>query len=115
VSGVEGYVESAASGLIAGRNAAALLKNRPLSTPPRTTAIGALAFYVSHADPTNYQPSNITHGIMAQLGNPPRDKLRKKMLIAERALTDLETWRTQSVPGPAFSRVAGVDASGLIG
>src|SRR5688572_30998742 len=53
VSGVEGYVESAASGLIAGRNAAALVMNRPLSAPPRTTAIGALAHYVSHAEAGN--------------------------------------------------------------
>jgi methylenetetrahydrofolate--tRNA-(uracil-5-)-methyltransferase len=93
VSGVEGYVESAASGLIAGCNAAALVQRRPLSTPPRTTAIGALAYYVSHADPSNYQPSNITHGIIAPLADPPRDKARKKALIAERALADLEAWR----------------------
>ena len=95
VSGVEGYVESAASGLIAGRNAAALVMDRPLTTPPRTTAIGALAYYVSHANPANYQPTNITHGIMAPLDNPPKDKLRKKMLIAERALVDLEAWHNE--------------------
>ena len=92
VSGVEGYVESAASGLIAGRNAAAMVLGRPLSTPPRTTAIGALAYYVSHADPKNYQPTNITHGIMQPLDNPPRDKMQRKMLIAERALSDLEAY-----------------------
>ena len=95
VSGVEGYVESAASGLMAGRNAAALLDQRPVRVPPRTTAIGALAYYVSHADPANYQPSNITHGIMAPLENPPRDKARKKALIAERALADLDAWQNQ--------------------
>jgi methylenetetrahydrofolate--tRNA-(uracil-5-)-methyltransferase len=97
VSGVEGYVESAASGLIAGRNAAALVLDRPLSAPPRTTAIGALAHYVSHAEASNYQPSNITHGIMAPLENPPRDKLKKKMLIAERALRDLDAWQAAVV------------------
>src|ERR671920_1953643 len=68
ISGVEGYVESAASGLIAGRNAAALVQGREPRTPPRTTAIGALAYYVSHADPRNYQPANITSGIL-----PPPD------------------------------------------
>jgi methylenetetrahydrofolate--tRNA-(uracil-5-)-methyltransferase len=93
VSGVEGYVESAASGLIAGRNAAALLQQRPLSAPPRTTAIGALGHYVSHAEAAHYQPSNITHGIMAPLDNPPRDKAKKKALIAQRALADLEAWQ----------------------
>jgi methylenetetrahydrofolate--tRNA-(uracil-5-)-methyltransferase len=92
VSGVEGYVESAASGLLAGRNAAALALGRPLRVLPRTTAMGALAHYVSHADPNHYQPSNITHGIMAPLPNPPRDKARRKGLIAERALADLDAW-----------------------
>ena len=67
VSGVEGYVESAASGLLAGRNAAALVLGEPLTTLPRTTAIGALAYYVSHAEAKYYQPSNITFGIMAPL------------------------------------------------
>jgi methylenetetrahydrofolate--tRNA-(uracil-5-)-methyltransferase len=92
VSGVEGYVESAASGLLAGRNAAALALGRSPSHPPRTTAIGALAYYVSHADPAHYQPTNITHGIMAPLDNPPRDKGRRKQLVAERALADLDAW-----------------------
>jgi methylenetetrahydrofolate--tRNA-(uracil-5-)-methyltransferase len=92
VSGVEGYVESAASGLMAGRNAAALAQGRPPRVLPRTTAMGALAHYVSHADPAHYQPSNITHGIMEPLPNPPRDKARKKALVAERALADLQEW-----------------------
>jgi methylenetetrahydrofolate--tRNA-(uracil-5-)-methyltransferase len=97
ISGVEGYVESAASGLLAGRNAASLMLGEPIMVPPRTTAIGALAYYVSHAEPGAYQPSNITHGIMAALPDAPRDKLRKKTLIAERALSDLEAWHTVPV------------------
>jgi methylenetetrahydrofolate--tRNA-(uracil-5-)-methyltransferase len=97
VSGVEGYVESAASGLIAGRNAAAIAKGEAPQAPPRTTAIGALAYYVSHADPKTYQPTNITHGIMPPLDNPPRDKMRKKMLIAERALADLDAWTCATI------------------
>jgi methylenetetrahydrofolate--tRNA-(uracil-5-)-methyltransferase len=92
MSGVEGYVESAASGLIAGLNAAALAFGRPLSTPPRTTAIGALAYYVSHANPAHYQPSNITFGIMPALERAPKHKLARKLAIAERALADLQTW-----------------------
>jgi methylenetetrahydrofolate--tRNA-(uracil-5-)-methyltransferase len=92
VSGVEGYVESAASGLIAGRNAAAIARGDAPSAPPRTTAIGSLGHYVSHADPKTYQPTNITHGIMPPLDQPPRDKLKKKLMIAERALADLEAW-----------------------
>ncbi len=92
VSGVEGYVESAASGLLAGRNAAALARGQAPRTLPRTTAMGALAHYVSHADPAHYQPSNITHGIMEPLQDPPRDKARKKALIADRALAAVQDW-----------------------
>ncbi|MCC7033765.1 MAG: methylenetetrahydrofolate--tRNA-(uracil(54)-C(5))-methyltransferase (FADH(2)-oxidizing) TrmFO [Acidobacteria bacterium] len=92
VSGVEGYVESAASGLLAGRNAAALALGHAPRALPRTTAMGALAHYVSHADPAHYQPSNITHGIMEPLPDAPRDKARRRALIAARALDDLREW-----------------------
>jgi len=93
VSGVEGYVESAASGLVAGRNAARLARGEAPTAPPRTTAIGALAHYASHADPRYYQPSNITFGIMPPLESAPRDKARRKQLLADRALADLAAWR----------------------
>ena len=93
ISGVEGYVESAASGLIAGRNAAALACGQELRVPPRTTAIGALAFYVSHANPHDYQPSNITFGIMEPPPQHIRDKQKRKLAISERALADLEEWK----------------------
>jgi len=97
ISGVEGYVESAASGLIAGRNAAALVRGEPLTTPPRTTAIGALAYYVSHAAPRNYQPTNITFGIIAPLEasagrKVPRKKAERNIALSERALADLNVW-----------------------
>lgn len=97
VSGVEGYVESAASGLIAGRNAALIAKGEAPQAPPRTTAIGALAYYASHADPKTYQPTNITHGIMPPLEQPPRDKMQKKLQIAERALRDLDAWACATI------------------
>ena len=92
ISGVEGYVESAASGLMAGRNAARLAQGLVPLAPPRTTAIGALAYYASHADPAHYQPSNITFGIMPPLDDPPRDKARRKQALADRALADLAAW-----------------------
>ena len=95
ISGVEGYVESAASGLIAGRNAAALAQGQSPRVPPRTTAIGALAFYVSHASPHDYQPTNITFGIMEPLPAHVRDKQKRKLAISERALADLEKWSEQ--------------------
>jgi methylenetetrahydrofolate--tRNA-(uracil-5-)-methyltransferase len=93
MSGVEGYVESAASGLLAGMNAAALVAGRPTSVPPRTTAIGALAYYVSHADPAHYEPSNITFGILEPLANPPRGKMDRKLAMSTRALDDLDRWK----------------------
>ena len=102
MSGVEGYVESAASGLLAGLNAAALASGRPPSAPPRTTAAGALAYYVSHANPAHYEPSNITFGIMPPLLRAPRSKVARKLAISERALADLQTWMhertSQSLP-----------------
>ncbi len=92
VSGVEGYVESAASGLLAGINAARFAAGETPVEAPRTTAIGALAYYVSHADARYYQPTNITFGIMPALDAAPRDKGRRKALVAERALADLAAW-----------------------
>ena len=92
MSGVEGYVESAASGLLAGLNAAALVQGRPTSAPPRTTAIGALAYYASHANPAHYEPSNITFGIMAPLDHPPRGKAERKIAMSTRALQALADW-----------------------
>ena len=118
VSGVEGYVESAASGLLAGRNAAALVLGDTPSAPPRTTAIGALAYYVSHAEAKHYQPSNITFGIMPPLEEspveagrqPPRPKkgVDRKHALSARALAALETWRTSD--GPQAVAATAVDA-----
>jgi methylenetetrahydrofolate--tRNA-(uracil-5-)-methyltransferase len=95
ISGVEGYVESAASGLIAGRNAAAIARGEEPRVPPRTTAIGALAYYVSHADPHHYQPTNITFGIMPPPDPPDGGRLKRadrKTATSERALRALDEW-----------------------
>jgi len=95
ISGVEGYVESAASGLMAGRNAAALALGGEVRRAPRTTAIGALAFYVSHANPHDYQPTNITFGIMEPPDATVRDKQKRKLATSERALRELDVWKEQ--------------------
>ncbi len=95
VSGVEGYVESAASGLLAGINAARLALGEAPVVAPRTTAIGALAHYASHADPAHYDPTNITFGIMPPLDRPPRAKADRKQALSARALADLEPFRRE--------------------
>jgi methylenetetrahydrofolate--tRNA-(uracil-5-)-methyltransferase len=92
MSGVEGYVESAASGLMAGINAAALARGEAPSVAPRTTAIGALAYYVSHADPKHYVPSNIAFGLMPPLERPIKNREARNTLVAHRALKDLDQW-----------------------
>jgi methylenetetrahydrofolate--tRNA-(uracil-5-)-methyltransferase len=93
ISGVEGYVESAASGLIAGINAALMMRGQAVSAPPRTTAIGALGYYVSHANPAHYQPTNVTFGVMPPLEREPKKRAERKAALAARALRDLERWR----------------------
>jgi methylenetetrahydrofolate--tRNA-(uracil-5-)-methyltransferase len=97
VSGVEGYVESAASGLMAGRNAAALAAGDAPSAPPRTTAMGALAYYVSHADPRHYAPSNIAFGLLPPLAERVRQKHDRNVAISARALDDLARWMESGV------------------
>jgi len=92
MSGVEGYVESAASGLLAGINAAAMARGDRPAAAPRTTAIGALAYYVSHADASHYQPSNITFGIMPPLDARVAGKKLRNEALSARALGDLQTW-----------------------
>jgi methylenetetrahydrofolate--tRNA-(uracil-5-)-methyltransferase len=118
ISGVEGYVESAASGLMAGRNAAALVLNQPLRVLPRTTALGALAHYVSHANPRHYQPTNITFGIMEPIDDRLSPRMRapdgrkmsrketRKLAMSERALADLARWMDagETLSTPSGSR-----------
>ena len=90
MTGVEGYVESAASGLVAGVNVAmTVLEKEPVDFPPET-ALGALAHYISNANTKNFQPMNINFGLMPPLNIRIRKKKEKNTLIAERALKALE-------------------------
>jgi methylenetetrahydrofolate--tRNA-(uracil-5-)-methyltransferase len=96
VSGVEGYVESAASGLLAGRNAARIARGLHPVAAPRETALGSLGYYVSHASAKHYEPSNITFGIMPPLGTPPRSRHERQLATSARALEVLNTWLAES-------------------
>jgi methylenetetrahydrofolate--tRNA-(uracil-5-)-methyltransferase len=88
ISGVEGYVESIATGLIAGR---AAMEDEPRAFP-RETALGSLCAYVSGADPTNYQPANITFDLLPKLENPPKDKKVRQAEVCRRAREALEQY-----------------------
>lgn len=90
ITGVEGYVESAASGLIAGINAGRTAQGLAPKVFPEETAHGALCRYITEADPSNFQPMNINFGLIPPLGHKIRDKKLKNRAIADRALAALE-------------------------
>jgi methylenetetrahydrofolate--tRNA-(uracil-5-)-methyltransferase len=97
ITGVEGYVESAAAGLLAGINAGRLARGlEPIVLPP-TTAIGSLAHYITHTDKDNFQPMNATFGLMPPLTERIRDKRERALKMAERALNDLAAF-TEVLP-----------------
>jgi len=86
ISGVEGYVESIATGLVAGRGAV----GDDVAAFPRQTAIGSLCAYVSGADPKNYQPANITFDLLPKLEQAPRDRKVRQAEVCRRALAALD-------------------------
>ena len=94
VTGIEGYVESAASGFLAGLIATSLVTDGVFRSPPGTTALGALLGYTSGANTQNYQPMNITYGLFPPLEKRIRKRRERREAMAERALGDLDNWRT---------------------
>ncbi len=76
ISGVEGYVESIATGLLAGRYAAAATAGQEITPVPRGTALGSLCHYISGADPANYQPANITFDLLPAVDDECRERYR---------------------------------------
>lgn len=96
ITGVEGYVESVASGWLAGLNAARLASGLELKVAPGKSAMGALARYVSSADPKTYQPANITFALLEPLAEEHRRRVRRKFerrqLQVELALKEWDTW-----------------------
>lgn len=95
MTGVEGYVESASSGLVAGINAARLCLGRAPVIFPEDTAHGALCHYITTAEGKHFQPMNVNFGILPSLGERLRDKKLKKQRLAERALASLESFKPQ--------------------
>jgi len=110
ITGVEGYVESVATGWLAGLNAVRVLRGQRLLTAPPTSAIGALCRYVSNVETKNFQPVNITFGLLEPLPEELRKKHRNKrerhMVQVERALKDWDGF----VQGLNHSRPATGDA-----
>lgn len=90
MTGVEGYVESAASGLIAGINAVRLVRGQKLLVFPKETAHGALSHYITTSEAKHFQPMNVNFGLFPTLGQRIRDKKTKNQLIAKRALEALQ-------------------------
>jgi len=95
LTGVEGYTESAATGILAGINLARLLRGDAPVVPPPTTMLGALYRYVHTADAEHFQPMNANFGLLEPLERPVKDKQRKKELLVERALRDMDTFATR--------------------
>ncbi|HEY6850344.1 MAG TPA: methylenetetrahydrofolate--tRNA-(uracil(54)-C(5))-methyltransferase (FADH(2)-oxidizing) TrmFO [Terracidiphilus sp.] len=102
LSGVEGYTESIATGLLAGLYAAALARGLEPTPAPRASALGSLVHYITHADPKDFQPANITFDLLEPLEELLRKKVRDKKerhrIVCERALAAFDLWWTTASP-----------------
>jgi methylenetetrahydrofolate--tRNA-(uracil-5-)-methyltransferase len=96
ICGVEGYVESIATGLLAGMHAAALASGSEIEPAPRASAFGSLTHYVTHADARNFQPANITFDLLLPLEKKIRDREERHRLQCERALRKFDGWLESS-------------------
>ncbi len=93
ITGVEGYMESAATGLLAGINVTAQMRQQPLQIPPAATAHGALVRYIAEANADTFQPMNINFGLLPPLEKPVRPKKARREAMVARALQALEEWQ----------------------
>jgi methylenetetrahydrofolate--tRNA-(uracil-5-)-methyltransferase len=104
LSGVEGYTESIATGLLAGIYAAALARGEEPAPAPRASALGSLVHYITHADPKDFQPANITFDLLQPLEEELRKKVRDKKerhrIVCERSLAVFDAWWS-AIPHPA--------------
>jgi methylenetetrahydrofolate--tRNA-(uracil-5-)-methyltransferase len=98
ICGVEGYVESIATGLMAGIHAAALASGGELIPAPRCTALGSLTHYITHADANKFQPANITFDLLPALERKVRDRKERRRMQCEAALEAFDRWLTVGAP-----------------
>jgi methylenetetrahydrofolate--tRNA-(uracil-5-)-methyltransferase len=101
ICGVEGYVESIATGLMAGMNAAVLATGGEPAPPPRATAFGSLVHYITQAESKNFQPANITFDLLPALDRKVRDRKERHRLQCEFALQEFEAWLQRIFVQPA--------------
>ncbi|MDQ7006603.1 MAG: methylenetetrahydrofolate--tRNA-(uracil(54)-C(5))-methyltransferase (FADH(2)-oxidizing) TrmFO [Acidobacteriota bacterium] len=115
ISGVEGYTESTASGLVAGVGAVALLRGLEAPVFPAETALGSLQRYIAHAEGTRYQPTNISFGLLPPLAQGPRRRRERKRMISERALRALSDYLCQCplFEGPQHPPESAADGGAL--
>jgi methylenetetrahydrofolate--tRNA-(uracil-5-)-methyltransferase len=97
ITGVEGYMESTAIGLLSGINAHRYANEMPTLVPPPTTAIGALVHYITHSLSSSFQPMNINLGLLPPLSGKSRGR-GKRLLLAKRALKEMDEWKKRSEP-----------------
>jgi methylenetetrahydrofolate--tRNA-(uracil-5-)-methyltransferase len=105
LTGVEGYTESAATGLMAGINLARMLAGEAPVIPPPTTMLGSLYRYLRETEPKRFQPMNANFGLMEPLHNAPKDKFEKKQALAERALAHMNEFAAHA-RDPSVSHVS---------
>ena len=96
ICGVEGYVESIATGMLAGMHAAALIAAGTPVAPPRATALGSLVHYITHADPKKFQPANITFDLLPPLEKKVRDRKLRHQMQCDLALKEFQAWFDRS-------------------
>lgn len=106
LTGVEGYTESAATGLLAGINLSRISDGQAPVVPPPTTMLGALYRYLREADPAHFQPMNANFGLLDDLAAAPRDRIWRRELLADRALAALAAWREDVGLAPPLATCA---------
>jgi methylenetetrahydrofolate--tRNA-(uracil-5-)-methyltransferase len=115
ISGVEGYTESIAMGMLAGMNVVRIAQGLPAVPPPRETALGSLVEYICHAEAKNFQPANITFDLLPQLDEATRrrvrDKKQRHKMVCEKALEKLASWLKEAASSAQADRTGIYESS----